>query len=219
MADTFKAPYPPIATTTAAAAAEASPPPSYAPQQQQQSTWTPPPAPVPDVIRAPCPPTVTATAGAAVAEAGPAKVIYVAPAEEADTCKCTAGWWMFGLGWWLCLPWAVGAALPFCSKGKRPNVRRNNRNAAIGSAVMLLLTIIAIIVVVAVARRGGGGRSITYTTSRGTGSSIGSGSASTVTWRDPSNPDLTAQITNSNSRTSSNWESSSNSQTGWGFQG
>lgn len=128
-----------------------------------------------DTMKAPYPPTATT---ASAPGSSPAKVIYVAPAADADTCECTAGWWMFGLGWWLTPFWAVGALLPFCSKGSRPNVRRNNRRAAIGSAVMLLLSIIAIVVVVVLVTRSGGRGTTVVTTTRWTSSSGGTPSIS-----------------------------------------
>jgi hypothetical protein len=97
-------------------------------------------------IQAPYPPNAFV---ASAPTPDPVKVIYVTPeAEDSDTCECTAGWWMFGLGWWLTVPWAVGMCLPLCDKGSRPNVRRNNRRAAIGSAVMLLLITIAMVAII-----------------------------------------------------------------------
>ncbi|KAF8072360.1 hypothetical protein HT031_000019 [Scenedesmus sp. PABB004] len=64
-----------------------------------------------------------------------------------DGCDCTAGWWLFGLGWIFPPLWFVGALLPCCEPYKSS---RNDRRAGIGSAVMAAVTVVVAVVVIVV---------------------------------------------------------------------
>lgn len=103
---------------------------------------------VADTMQAPYPPTATSAVDAPASSA--AKVINVAPEPDTNTCECTAGWWMFGLGYILYLPWVAGILLALCGTAPRRNVQRNNERAAWFSFFMLVLSVIVIIILVVV---------------------------------------------------------------------
>lgn len=68
--------------------------------------------------------------------------------EAAEECSCSAGWSLFGVGWLLPVCWIVAVFLPLCSKS------RNDKRAAVASAIMLVVYIIVIVVLLATAPAG-----------------------------------------------------------------
>jgi hypothetical protein len=75
---------------------------------------------------------------------------YNTLAPERD-CECTAGWALFGVGFFIPLTWIAACLVPLCSR------KRNDRRAAICSAVALLVYVPIAVALYVMRRRGAAG--------------------------------------------------------------
>ncbi|GMH39234.1 hypothetical protein BSKO_07132 [Bryopsis sp. KO-2023] len=49
----------------------------------------------------------------------PPQVTYTGQPQHDDQCRCSAGWWMFGLGFFLPIGWIIGLFVPCCTEDRQ----------------------------------------------------------------------------------------------------